>query len=310
MNKKLTTEQFIEKAQLIHGNTYDYSTTNYVGNNFKLDITCRQHGPFTAKANNHLHGTGCPTCAIIFRISAKTKTQDEFIIEASQKHVNKYDYSNVLYKNNYSKVTIKCPEHGLFDQAPKYHLNGSGCPKCAINSLKIGMDEFIDKAAKIHDNKYDYSQLTYTDYETKVSINCSEHGTFMQTPHKHLNGQGCPICKLSKGELKIKSFLEQNDINFVRQKRFDDCKNIKPLPFDFYLPDYNLCIEFDGELHFKQVDYFGGKESFLKRKENDSIKNKFCLANNIYLIRIKYNEDVNIKLQNYLRPKSFIIRIN
>ena len=94
--------------------------------------------------------------------------------------------------------------------------------------------------------------------------------------------------KTSIGEKLIKNFLDTNFITYEREKRFDDCKNKNPLPFDFYLPDYNLCIEYDGELHFKSPEIFGGLERLKSTKKNDRIKNKWCKDNNIRLLRINY----------------------
>jgi hypothetical protein len=97
-------------------------------------------------------------------------------------------------------------------------------------------------------------------------------------------------CLKSFGESEINRILTKNGISFIHQKCFDNCKNLKPLPFDFYIESINCCIEFDGEQHKEAVDYFGGVESFEKRKKNDRIKNKYCKNNNIYLLRIKYED--------------------
>lgn len=90
--------------------------------------------------------------------------------------------------------------------------------------------------------------------------------------------------KNSKGELKIAKILLNNEIIFEEQKKFDNCKRKNHLPFDFYLPDFNICIEFDGIHHFQPKDVWGGLENFEKIKERDSIKNDFCLKNKIFLL--------------------------
>lgn len=108
------------------------------------------------------------------------------------------------------------------------------------------------------------------------------------------NDKICPGCRESKGEKKIRKFLECNNIVYIKEKRFKKCKYIRTLPFDFYLPHYNLCIEYDGALHFEEVDYFGGLEGLEKRKEKDKIKNNFCKKNDINLLRIPYWEFENI----------------
>ena len=116
-----------------------------------------------------------------------------------------------------------------------------------------------------------------------------------------MNGAGCPKCMSSKGEKEIYNFLTNNNILFIQQKRFIDCRNILPLPFDFYLSVYNLCIEFDGQQHFKEVKIFGGKEKFKQTQKHDKIKNDYCSKNNINILRIAYDEDILLKITNYLK---------
>jgi len=116
----------------------------------------------------------------------------------------------------------------------------------------------------------------------------------------HLKGQGCPICKESKGEKKVREFLIKHNIIFIPQHTFFECKNTNVLPFDFYLPDYNTCIEYDGIQHFKPVNRFGGEKGFLLTKQNDLIKNKFCLVNKINLIRIPYFDNITSHLKTLL----------
>jgi hypothetical protein len=94
-------------------------------------------------------------------------------------------------------------------------------------------------------------------------------------PYNHLMGKGCPICKSSRGEIKIINFLLKNNIQFIPQKTFEGCKYKLNLEFDFYLSDFNICIEFDGEQHFASNEYFGGEKNFELTKLRDDIKNKF-----------------------------------
>ena len=92
----------------------------------------------------------------------------------------------------------------------------------------------------------------------------------------------------STGEILISNILNENYISYFYNYRFDDCRNILPLPFDFYLPDYNVCIEYDGIQHFESIEYFGGDKEFQRRQINDDIKNQYCAKNNITLIRLPY----------------------
>ena len=142
----------------------------------------------------------------------------------------------------------------------------------------------------IHDFRYDYSLVDYKNCMEKVKIVCKKHGIFEQTPNKHLVGHGCSKCNQSKGEMKIEIILKNENINFIKQKTFPECKNIKLLPFDFYLPELNICIEYDGDQHYKIIQRFGGESGFLYRQNNDKIKTEYCKNNNIFLIRLKNKE--------------------
>lgn len=120
--------------------------------------------------------------------------EDAFVQKAHFVHGAKYDYTKMDYKNSKTKVCIICPEHGEFWQTPRDHLKGSGCPQCAKEQRRIGETEFIQRANKTHNGKYDYSLVEYANNKTLVTIICPEHGKFKQRPYNHLQGQGCPKC--------------------------------------------------------------------------------------------------------------------
>jgi very-short-patch-repair endonuclease len=223
----------------------------------------------------------------------------QFIEKANKIHNNKYGYSLVEYINNHTKIKIICPVHGEFLQRPHDHLNHHGCPLC--KSEKIGFlkrdsrEEFIEKARQVHGDKYDYSLVEYKSAHTKIKIICPIHGEFLQRPYSHLHNHGCLFCNESKGEKKIEKILLKENINFIRQYKINNCKNIKPLPFDFYLPDYNTCIEYQGEQHYKTIDAFGGREHLQRTQKHDQIKQNYCQQNNINLLEISYKDFRNIE---------------
>jgi hypothetical protein len=278
MSKNKTTKEFISDANKKHDNYYDYSLVNYINAKTKVTIICPEHGKFMQIPRFHIMGQKCPKCS-----NVKMDT-DYFIMKSNNLHEHKYDYSLVEYKNNRGLINIICPIHGSFKQKPKDHLLGKGCSKCAGKNMTT--NDFVIKGKKTHDNKYDYSLVNYVSAKTKVTIICPEHGEFMQTPNSHTNGKGCPVCKESKGEIYIRKILNNLNIKFKPQHKFSDCTNKKELPFDFYLPEHNTCIEYQGEQHYKPVKHFGGAIKFLKTKTNDSIKLKYCLNNDIKLIII------------------------
>ena len=289
--KKLTTSVFIKNAKSIHGDKYDYSLSEYYKSSTKIKIICPEHGVFEQRPNNHvIQKQGCPICG-----GNEKLTTSVFIKNAKSIHGDKYDYSLVEYKNNKTKVKIICPEHGVFEQSPNSHYK-NGCSKCS-HKHKPSTEEFIKKCLHLHNNIYDYSLVEYKNAYSKIKITCKKHGVFEQTASHHSRGAGCPNCKISKGELKIKNWLNMNKINYIQQYKFIDCKDKSPLPFDFYLPEHNMCIEYDGRQHYEIIKLWGGEEGFIDTKNKDNIKNTYCKNNKIKLLRIKYSENVENKLK-------------
>lgn len=233
----------------------------------------------------------------------KTLTQEEFIKKANAVHNNFYDYTISIYNGCRTKIKIICPVHGEFEQVPYYHLQGSKCPKCANFSSskkrKKPIEVFIKKSNIIHNHKYDYSLVEYKNNTSKIKIICPIHGEFEQMPVKHLNKkQGCPMCRESQGEKEIAKLLTEINISFERQKRFDGCRNINPLPFDFYIPSKNVILEFQGRQHYETVEIFGNDLEYIQN--NDNLKKEYCIKNNIQLLTIKYDENIEEKVLSLL----------
>jgi len=286
-----TTVEFIEDAKKIYGNKYDYSLVDYIHNRKNVIIICKEHGKFEQTPSQHLRNINCPCCS-----NSKKSNTKEFIEKSNKIHNNAYDYSLVDYKHSEKEVIIICKEHGEFKQIPYLHLKGHKCKKCNGYDI-LNTDDFIKKAKKIHNDKYDYSLVDYKNSEIKIKIICEKHGEFPQSPKNHIyNKQGCPICNINKNELLIKNNLDKNNIKYEHQKSFDGCEYVKPLRFDFYLPKYNTCIEFDGIQHYIPIEFFGGDNALKLQKIKDKIKTDYCINNNIKLIRIKYDENIEEKL--------------
>ena len=276
---KKTTEEFIAQARKVHGDKYDYSKVIYKGALNKVIVICPIHGEFLVLPNNHLSGQGCREC---YKDERK-KTIEEFIAQARKVHGDKYDYSKVEYKNANTKVCIICPEHGKFWQTPANHLSGKGCKKC-IGRYYATNEEFIKDAKKVHGDKYDYSKVEYNGMFNDICIICPKHGKFYQKPIKHLEGQGCPICKQSHLENEIRCLLKRNGIIFEQEKKFDWLVNNEKLRLDFFIPSKNIAIECQGIQHYEPIEYFGGIDSFEKRKKNDILKKELCEKHGIKIL--------------------------
>lgn len=240
----------------------------------------------------------------------KKLTREEFIKKAVAVHGDKYDYRDVEYINNATKVKIFCKKCGTcFEHEPVWHLSGMGCPKCAKNA-KLTLDSFLNKAKNIHGNRYNYDLIKQVKSNLKVKIlcnNCKKY--FLRKISDHLSGVGCPYCTKSRNEIFINAWLTNNKIDFIPQKKFIDCKDKLPLPFDFYLPKFNTCIEFQGQQHFSSgLAFFINKlkskdkaeEAFKRLIKHDKIKKKYCKDKNIKFIEITY-KDKKDKIESLLK---------
>lgn len=284
--KAMSTNGFIDKAKSIHGDKYDYSKTRYVKSKLNVTITCPIHGDFTQTPNNHLRGAGCFDCGK-FEMGEKQKLDTELWIEkAKSVHGDKYDYSYVNYTSSNSPVVILCKQHGLFSQRPSLHLINGGCNKCGIENTSkqnsLSVENFITKSGSVHDNKYDYSLVEYVNANSKVKIVCPIHGEFDQVAAYHMGGAGCQKCgiRISKPELAIKDMLDQLGVIYVHGDR----SLIKPLELDFYLPEHNLAIEFNGLVWHS--------EEFGKDRHYHANKTSLCKAAGVRLVHI-WEDDWN-----------------
>lgn len=195
-------EVLLEKALVVHGDKYDYSLVpDEFNSKEKIPIVCSKHGAFYQTIGNHLNNArGCPTCGVEHVSTVKSEAaKSRFIESCINTHNGKYDYSKAFYVDSRTKVVITCKTHGDFEQTPNAHLRGAGCPTCAIEQSSLKQrstkEQFIKQAVEIHGDRFDYSEVEYTNNSTKVVIICKQHGKFQQKPSNHLCGKiGCQEC--------------------------------------------------------------------------------------------------------------------
>lgn len=202
-----TLEQIFNKT---HNNKYDYTNSVVKNATTKIEVICLIHGSFHITPDSHKRGSGCSLCAKETHSIKITKTTQEFVMQANHKHNNLYDYSSTNYVGAHQKVEIICKIHGTFKQTPDSHLHGCGCPECSISTPNTP-ESFIESANKIHNNKYDYSNVNITSLSNKVGIICPEHGLFYQNIREHaILGQGCPKCARNF-KLNTSMFIEKSN---------------------------------------------------------------------------------------------------
>ena len=275
---------------------------DYVDARTKILHRCKICGKeWMATPDTILHGHGCSSC-----------NNSPYSMEEVKNIFETLNPTLEMIKTNGfvgGKKTIKCKVCGNIWDKNIHSINKKiYCPYCPKNkgrSTWVSEKEFLKRLHKI--NPYIELVSEYTRMSNKMLYRCMKCGYEWEARSDHiLEGHGCPNCASSIGEEKIKYYLINKDIKFEIQKTFENCRNKNPLKYDFYLPEYNTCIEYDGQQHFKPVEYFGGDEAFIIRKKNDEIKTKYCLENNILLLRIRYDEDIDKTLNLFLASKNFI----
>jgi mannose-6-phosphate isomerase-like protein (cupin superfamily)/very-short-patch-repair endonuclease len=320
--RRLSQEEFINKAKMAHNNYYDYSNTKFKTCRDKVDIICPKHGLFGQVASSHLRGAGCAECGKGKISQSRKYNTEDFIRAANKIHGHKYNYSLMDYISFKSKVTILCKKHGTFKQTPESHLKRNGCPTCGklsrIEKRALSLQEFVFKASKVHKNKYDYSKTKYQNNKTKVSIRCCEHGPFNQRPADHLCGYGCPSCGSEKRALKhekmVADFFKHEGLDFLKiqlKLKKKNNKLVRCYP-DFYIPKYNMIVEYNGAQHYKPVLCFAknkldADKKFAKQQRRDQRLRDFCNNQKIELLEIDGRKYTNIKLIKYLQ-KMFQIK--
>jgi hypothetical protein len=214
-------------------------------------------------------------------------TKEEIVERAKNVHKDKYDYTDLVYKDMSTNINVKCKIHGEFFQRPFDHLKGLGCSKCGV--IKSGLtrtltnNEFIEKANKIHNNKYKYPNAIYLSANKKLLITCENHGDFEQTPNNHISKKhGCPNCSKLK-KLNSELFRDRS-IKIYKDKydySFSDYINNKTEILPSIITNKHICVDCGKEIDKKSVRCI--KCNSKKRKDETirRIPNKETLLNDI-----------------------------
>jgi len=251
INMRYGIDKFVDMSRNVHGNKYDYSMVVLNGrlSDGKVTIICPKHGEFEQSPLKHIHGQGCPLCANERRTLLGRKDTADFINEATRLFDGKYDYSQVTYVNNKTKVKVVCPLHGVFEITPNSHLGGEGCHMCGRErtraKISSNTEKFIERAKEVHGDKYAYDNSRYVNSHTKLLVTCHKHGDFPVTPINHVSCKsGCPKCSnpISRPEIEVREFLASLGINYV----VNDRKTLGGHEIDIFIPDKMIGIEFDG----------------------------------------------------------------
>ena len=301
MSKKKTHEEYIIELAIKNQNIEIIG--KYIDAKTPIIHKCKIHDvEWMARPDNILQGKGCPECAKKNRIKNKRMTHEEYV---SQLFVKNPTIEVIgKYVNAKTPILHKCTIDGYeWMVMPDKTLRDRGCPKCAGN-IKKTHEDYIREVFLVNPDIEVIEQ--YIDAKTPILHKCLiDCNIWCARPNDILMGKGCPQCTESKGEKAVRLWLNNRGILYTCQKMFENCKNTRMLPFDFYLPEHNICIEYDGEQHFKPIDFANkgegwANEQFEIRKKCDKIKTEYCKDNNIKLLRIPYFKNVEEELNNFL----------
>lgn len=273
----------------------------YVNMRTPIDTICKKCGNnWKANVVSLCQGSGCNKC----KKGKPLKSHEVYVEDLFKVQPNLEVIS--LYNGDAKDISYRCKIDGYVGvtKAGRLLSKNTQCRYCVLKKLKgiyqLSQSEFIDRMKQIAPDIEVLSK--YDGFDRKVKLLCKKHDyMFEQSAQNALQGKcGCVKCVSSKGEKKIINILSSLKVRFKSQFKFDDCRAVNPLPFDFYLPDYNMVIEYQGEQHYKPVQ-FGGMpieeaiRNFDICKAHDEIKSNYCDRNNIKLLSIPYTEFDNLE---------------
>lgn len=306
---KKTSENFRKEFQEVACDEYEL-LEEYKNARTKIRILHKKCGvEFKRFPNDFIRNPSCPECNMYTKSYNRRKTKEDILLEIKLRFNDEYIWISGEYLNKESKLRLK---HNVCSTEfeVRYHdfINKrSRCPLCMNAKLRKlhlkSSEEFQKEFSELA--KDEYKLLSpYKKSNEKIKIQHIECGnSWMCTPNNFLRGSRCPYCSKSKGEIKIKEILEFLGIEFYQEYKFEDCKYKACLPFDFYLPKYNMCIEYDGEFHYKETTL---GNDLNEQKIRDKIKTHYCINKKVKLLRIPYWEFNNIEkiLLNKLNKKT------
>ena len=303
MSRKKTHKEYVQELALKNSNVNVVG--KYIDSHTPILHRCIVHDVlWKTTPARALQGVGCPECKKYRFRESRCKTHQQYVAEASD--INSDIVVIGEYVDSTTPIEHYCNKHNvLWTAAPDSILHGHGCIECGKEKTRQKTkklhDEYIEQLNKINPNIEVIEE--YVNANVAILHQCKIDGyQWYARPGNILFGKGCPHCKESNGERQVRQWLEKCNIEYVYQKTFSDCRDIKVLPFDFYIPEYNACIEYDGEQHFRPVR-FNGKDNdlalkqFKKTRKHDEIKNQYCQNHNIHLLRIPYTANVEEELR-------------
>lgn len=300
-NQLKSHEQYLK--EVVEKNPHVLVLGTYIGANKRILHKCKYCGKeWFICPSDILEEKSCRECACK-RFGAKVrKLHTQYVDELFNINPNIEPIED--YINTDTSILHRCKicRH-IWSIKPNHTLRGHGCPICGFKSMadskRKPQEQYIQELFYVNPSIEVIGE--YVNYTTPLLHRCKKCGNEWEAKPMHtMRGHGCTSCNESHGERGISVWLDNNMIEYIPQYRFDDCRDRYPLPFDFYLPQHNICIEYNGRQHYESIDFFGGEDAFKVRQQHDNIKKNYCQNNDISLLCISYQQDIKEELNKFL----------
>lgn len=296
MAVRKTNAQWVRQVRELVGDEYIFKE-DYHNRNTKIAVKHVKCGTeYSVTPGAFLHGNRCPNCnpsrrrtTAEFKEIVFNLVGDEYLVVSE-------------YTGHHSPVTMYHVECGSrYDVVASDFIKGRRCKKCYFKSKRKTNEEWLEQVKKLAGDDYQFLEH-YKGDDTKIAYKHSCGATHQVTPNNFINGTRCPACRESQGEANVRRYLEELGIPYEPQKSFEGLKNKKHLSYDFYIPDRGVLIEYNGQQHYKSIEFFGGKDTYEKQVINDRLKKEFACSLGYKLIEIPYTyktyEEVKELLDN------------
>ena len=310
--RRVSKKDLIDRLKTKFGNLYEVDKNSVVKATSPIQLKCKTHGWFEGLIGNLLNSSGCPSCqnqrAAAIRSKQAKLSKSEIIKRFTKLHGETYSYSSSVPDGINSTIKILCHKHGYFMQKVSIHMQGKGCPDCGYEKRRVNQflqqSEIYSRLKELHGDLFIYPPNLGLELRGEVPIICREHGVFHQSLRAHLDGNGCSQCSQSLGARRVSHWLNEHEISYEVEAQIPAGKKGLPLRADFFLPEHNMYIEYDGEQHFKPIAFFGMDEKtsisvFNEQKERDLAKENWILDNGFELLRIRFDQNVELELEKY-----------
>lgn len=296
MTRKRTNDEFLEDVYKLVGSEYTF-LDKYINNRTNIRVRHNKCGlVYSTRPYSFLNkGARCPKCGKVAMARKLSLTTTQFTKRVFETYGTEYKVLGT-YTNSKTKIKVR---HNICNKdimiIPENLLAGHGCNVCAQkirdSKRKMTNDEFTKKVESLVGKEYTFLKPYGKNAHIPIPVRHNICGNIYEVrPYNFIyNNRRCPYCNRSNGELFIKEYLVKHSIGYEAQKIFSDCKDKRSLSYDFYVPEFNTLIEYQGVQHYQPIEFFG-KDYFEIQKKHDSIKRNYAEEHKINLLEISYRK--------------------